>query len=125
MHAVLQVDLPLHNLFFYFEHPVSAKITSCATNHSSTTKKKVVINQPLTHHAQINQKPNASETSGNPLWLRINPSCLHYKKIDHLPAVEIQHSPAKLPSKLHIFAFVDFWAQSLCSVKSDCASKLC
>ena len=46
------------------------------------------------------------------------------KKLDQLPAVEIQHAPAKLPSKLHMFAYVDFLAQSLCSVHSDCASKL-
>ena len=46
------------------------------------------------------------------------------KKLDQLPAVDIQHAPAKLPSKLHIFAYVDFLAQSLCSMHSDCASKL-
>ena len=46
------------------------------------------------------------------------------KKLDQLPAVDIQHAPAKLPSKLHMFAYVDFLAQSLCSVHSDCASKL-
>jgi len=50
----------------------------------------------------------------------------HCKKnlINCLPAVDIQHSPAKLPSKLHMFAYGDFLAQSLCSVHSDCASKL-
>ena len=36
----------------------------------------------------------------------------------------IQHAPAKLPSKLHMIVYVDFLAQSLCSVHSDCASKL-
>ena len=46
------------------------------------------------------------------------------KKLDQLPAVDIQHAPDKLPSKLHIFAYIDFLAQSLCSVHSDCASKL-
>ena len=46
------------------------------------------------------------------------------EKLDQLPAVDIQHAPAKLPSKLHMFAYVDFLAQSLCSVHSDCASKL-
>ena len=45
------------------------------------------------------------------------------KKLDQLPAVDIQHAPAKLPSKLHIFAYVDFLAQSLCSVHSDCVKK--
>ena len=43
------------------------------------------------------------------------------KKLDQLPAVDIQHAPAKLPSKLHMFAYVDFLAQWLCSVHSDCA----
>ena len=31
------------------------------------------------------------------------------KKLDQLPAVDIQHAPAKLPSKLHMFAYVDFF----------------
>ena len=48
----------------------------------------------------------------------------HCKKIDQLPAVDMQHAPAKLPSKLHLFAYVDFLAQSLCTVHSDCTSKL-
>ena len=43
------------------------------------------------------------------------------KKLDQLPAVDIQHARAKLPSKLHMFAYVDFLAQSLCSVHSNCA----
>ena len=46
------------------------------------------------------------------------------KNLDQLPAVDIKHAPAKLPSKLHMFAYVDFLAQSLCSVHSECASKL-
>ena len=46
------------------------------------------------------------------------------KKLDQLPAVDIQHAPAKLPSKLHIFSYVDYLAQSLCSVHSDFSSKL-
>ncbi|KNZ51312.1 hypothetical protein VP01_3g3 [Puccinia sorghi] len=46
------------------------------------------------------------------------------KKLAQLPAVDMQHAPAKLPSKLHLFACVDFMAQSLCSLHSDCASKL-
>ena len=28
------------------------------------------------------------------------------KKLDQLPAVDIHHAPAKLPSKLHMFAYV-------------------
>jgi len=46
------------------------------------------------------------------------------KKLDQLPAVDIQHAPTKLPYKLCMFAYVDFLAQSLCSVHSDCAFKL-
>ncbi|KNZ62899.1 hypothetical protein VP01_1209g1 [Puccinia sorghi] len=47
------------------------------------------------------------------------------KIISQLPAVDMQHAPAYLPSKLHMFADVDFLAQSLCSIHSDCASMLC
>ncbi|KNZ51536.1 putative signal peptide protein [Puccinia sorghi] len=36
----------------------------------------------------------------------------------------MQHAPAKLPFKLHMFAYVEFLAQSLCSLHSDCASKI-
>ncbi|KNZ50129.1 hypothetical protein VP01_4583g1 [Puccinia sorghi] len=46
------------------------------------------------------------------------------EKLDQLPAVDMQHTPANLPSKLHIFAYVDVLAQSLCSLHSDYASKL-
>ncbi|KNZ52264.1 hypothetical protein VP01_362g6 [Puccinia sorghi] len=46
------------------------------------------------------------------------------KKLDQLHAVDMQHFPAKLPFKLHLFAYVEFLAQSLCSLHSDCASKL-
>ncbi|KNZ59266.1 hypothetical protein VP01_1770g2 [Puccinia sorghi] len=46
------------------------------------------------------------------------------KKLDQLHAVEMQHAPAKLPFKLQMFAYVEFLAQSLCSLHSDCASKL-
>ncbi|KNZ46016.1 hypothetical protein VP01_761g2 [Puccinia sorghi] len=39
---------------------------------------------------------------------------LHFqKKLDPLPAVDMQHAPAKLPSKLHLFACVDVLEQSL------------
>ncbi|KNZ61187.1 hypothetical protein VP01_143g2 [Puccinia sorghi] len=34
------------------------------------------------------------------------------------------YSSTELPSKLHMFAYVDVLAQSLCSLHSDCASKL-
>ncbi|KNZ55197.1 uncharacterized protein VP01_2741g2 [Puccinia sorghi] len=37
---------------------------------------------------------------------------------------DMQHAPAKFPFKLHMFAYVEFLAQSLCSLHSDCASKL-
>ena len=47
------------------------------------------------------------------------------KKLSQLPAVDMQHAPAKLPSKLHLSAYVDSLAQSLCSMHSDCASKFC
>ncbi|KNZ44250.1 putative signal peptide protein [Puccinia sorghi] len=33
----------------------------------------------------------------------------------------MQHAPAKLQSKLHLFACVDVLAQSLCCLHSDCA----
>ncbi|KNZ61953.1 hypothetical protein VP01_132g6 [Puccinia sorghi] len=46
------------------------------------------------------------------------------KELNQLPAVDMQHAAAKLPSKLHLFACVDFLEQSLCSLHSDCASKL-
>ncbi|KNZ58984.1 putative signal peptide protein [Puccinia sorghi] len=36
----------------------------------------------------------------------------------------MQHAQAKLSSKLHLFAYVDVLAQSMCSMNSDCASKL-
>ena len=36
------------------------------------------------------------------------------KKLSQLPAVEMQNAPAKLPSKLHLSAYVDLLAQSLC-----------
>ncbi|KNZ48574.1 hypothetical protein VP01_555g2 [Puccinia sorghi] len=45
-------------------------------------------------------------------------------KLTSLPAVDMQHTPAKVPSKLHLFAYVDILAQSLGSLHSDCASKL-
>ena len=45
-------------------------------------------------------------------------------KLAQLPVVDVKHAPAKLPSKLHLFAFVNFLEQSLCSVHSDCALKL-
>ena len=61
---------------------------------------------------------------GNSLVVNVPVRPKLQKKLDQLPAVDIQHAPAKLPSKLHIFAYVDFLAQSLCSVHSDCASKL-
>ncbi|KNZ56430.1 hypothetical protein VP01_2404g4 [Puccinia sorghi] len=52
------------------------------------------------------------------LWLRIEmPSVSLKKKLAQLPAVDMQHSPAKLPSKLHMFAYVDFWAH----MHSNCA----
>ncbi|KNZ59157.1 hypothetical protein VP01_1792g1 [Puccinia sorghi] len=40
------------------------------------------------------------------------------------PRIDMQHAPAKLPFKLHMFAYVEFLEQSLCSLHSDCASKL-
>ncbi|KNZ57898.1 hypothetical protein VP01_2043g1 [Puccinia sorghi] len=46
------------------------------------------------------------------------------KKLAQLPAVDMQHATAKLPSKLHLFACVDVLAQPLCSLQSDCVSKL-
>ncbi|KNZ45219.1 hypothetical protein VP01_8373g1, partial [Puccinia sorghi] len=46
------------------------------------------------------------------------------KKLDQLPAVDMQHASAKLPFKLHMFAYVKCLAQSLCSLHSDCESKL-
>ncbi|KNZ51660.1 hypothetical protein VP01_386g4 [Puccinia sorghi] len=46
------------------------------------------------------------------------------KKIAQLPAVDMQHSPAKLTSKLHKFAYVDVLTQSMCRLHSDCASKI-
>ncbi|KNZ58159.1 hypothetical protein VP01_1987g3 [Puccinia sorghi] len=46
------------------------------------------------------------------------------KKLDQLPAVDMQKAPAKLSSKLHLFEYVNVLAQSLCSMHSDCASKL-
>ncbi|KNZ53663.1 hypothetical protein VP01_316g3 [Puccinia sorghi] len=46
---------------------------------------------------------------------------LKKKKLSQWPAVEMQHAPANLPSKLHMFAYVDVLAQSLCilSLPSD------
>ncbi|KNZ51771.1 hypothetical protein VP01_3818g3 [Puccinia sorghi] len=41
-----------------------------------------------------------------------------------LDVVDMRHAPSKLPSKLHLFASVDVLSQSLCSLNSDCASKL-
>ncbi|KNZ59642.1 putative signal peptide protein [Puccinia sorghi] len=38
------------------------------------------------------------------------------KKLSQLPAVDMQHAPAKLPSKLHLFAYAVFLAQSLFSL---------
>ena len=46
------------------------------------------------------------------------------KKLSQLPAVDMQHAPAKLPSKLHLSAYVDLLAQSLCSMHSHCESKI-
>ncbi|KNZ61595.1 hypothetical protein VP01_1380g3 [Puccinia sorghi] len=36
------------------------------------------------------------------------------KKLDQLHAIDMQHAPAKLPSKLHMLSYVEFLAQSLC-----------
>ncbi|KNZ53624.1 hypothetical protein VP01_3182g1 [Puccinia sorghi] len=46
--------------------------------------------------------------------------CSHWhgslqKKLAQLPVVDMWHAPAKLPSKLHLFACVDVLAQSLCT----------
>ncbi|KNZ52027.1 hypothetical protein VP01_3723g1 [Puccinia sorghi] len=46
------------------------------------------------------------------------------KKLDELHAADMQHAPAKLPSKLHMLSYVEFLAKSMCSLHSDCASKL-
>ena len=46
------------------------------------------------------------------------------EKLSQLPAVDMQHAPVKLPSKLNLSAYVDSLAQSLCSMHSDCALKL-
>ncbi|KNZ56329.1 hypothetical protein VP01_2432g1 [Puccinia sorghi] len=54
---------------------------------------------------------------------RLLPHCTT-KQLAQLPAVDMQHAPANLPSKIHIFSYVDVLAQSLCSMHSDCASKL-
>ncbi|KNZ52761.1 hypothetical protein VP01_3457g1 [Puccinia sorghi] len=35
------------------------------------------------------------------------------KKLSQLPGVDMQHAPAKLPSKLHLFSYVDVLAKSL------------
>ena len=43
------------------------------------------------------------------------------KKLSQLPAVDMQHAPAKLPSKLHLSVYVDLLAQML---HSDCVSAL-
>ncbi|KNZ43645.1 hypothetical protein VP01_9g3 [Puccinia sorghi] len=43
--------------------------------------------------------------------LKRDPHCK--KKLDQLHAVDIQNPPAKLPFKLHMFAYVEFLAQSL------------
>ena len=40
------------------------------------------------------------------------------KKLSQLPAVDMQHAPAKLPSKLPLSAYVDLLAQSMCSMHS-------
>ncbi|KNZ57501.1 hypothetical protein VP01_2140g2 [Puccinia sorghi] len=37
------------------------------------------------------------------------------KKLAQLPAVDMQDAPAKLPSKLHMFSYVDMLEQSLCT----------
>ncbi|KNZ54575.1 hypothetical protein VP01_290g1 [Puccinia sorghi] len=39
-------------------------------------------------------------------------------------SVDMQHSTAKLLLKLHLFAYLDFLAQLLCSLHTDCAPKL-
>ncbi|KNZ48422.1 hypothetical protein VP01_567g1 [Puccinia sorghi] len=46
------------------------------------------------------------------------------EKLSQPPAVDMQHAPVKLPSKLHLFEYVYYLAQSLCSLHSDTASKL-
>ncbi|KNZ45043.1 hypothetical protein VP01_853g2 [Puccinia sorghi] len=38
------------------------------------------------------------------------------EKNGQLPAADMQHAPAKLPSKLHMFAYLDFFWKSHCSV---------
>ncbi|KNZ54116.1 hypothetical protein VP01_303g4 [Puccinia sorghi] len=38
-------------------------------------------------------------------------------KLAQLPAVDMQNAPAKLPSKVHMFAYLDVLAQSLCITK--------
>ncbi|KNZ59423.1 hypothetical protein VP01_1733g1 [Puccinia sorghi] len=38
-----------------------------------------------------------------------------------VPAVEMKHAPANLTSKLHMFAYRDVLAQSLCILHNDCA----
>ncbi|KNZ54908.1 hypothetical protein VP01_2819g1 [Puccinia sorghi] len=42
-------------------------------------------------------------------------SCTLQRKLSHLLTVDMQHAPAKLPSKINMFAYVDVLAQSLCS----------
>ncbi|KNZ61653.1 hypothetical protein VP01_1373g1 [Puccinia sorghi] len=65
----------------------------------------------------------SSKISGNHIKKLVPVKTLQ-NKLTQLPAVDIQHAPAKPTSKLHLFAYVDVWEQSLCSLHSDCASKL-
>ncbi|KNZ55326.1 hypothetical protein VP01_270g1 [Puccinia sorghi] len=41
------------------------------------------------------------------------------EKLDQLPAVDMQHVPAKPPSKLNMFAYVDVLTHSLCIIHSE------
>ncbi|KNZ62141.1 ring finger domain protein [Puccinia sorghi] len=50
------------------------------------------------------------ESCSQILWLN---SLTLQTKLAQLPAADMQHAPAKLPSKLHMFAYVDFLAHSL------------
>ncbi|KNZ46449.1 uncharacterized protein VP01_724g3 [Puccinia sorghi] len=100
--------------------PIFLQITLLTNNYPPHKLKKSSASQnPKSRlHKTIN-KMWKEEILGKPpieaLLVFLKESNWHCKKNSLNCAVEMQHAPAKLSLKLHLFEYVDFMAQSLCT----------
>ncbi|KNZ60743.1 hypothetical protein VP01_1506g2 [Puccinia sorghi] len=82
-----------------------------ADSRFQTHGKRLIVR--TSHRSQLSRRITTYKHVGTTFGLQ--------KRISQLPAVDMWHAPAKLPSKLHMFAYVDVLTQSLCSLYSHCA----